>query len=91
MLQRQQASAIIDAKRAIVDGAGGMVEMALNRLSENNIVQLDELEKKWLIIVLLRFVQTKKPSRLLKTIWFKERISNNYKKRPSTLLAEGSF
>lgn len=45
MLQRQQASAVIDAKRAIVDGAVGMVEMALNRLSENNIVQLDELEK----------------------------------------------
>lgn len=45
MLQRQQASAVIDAKRAIVDGAVGMVEMALNRLSANNIIQLDEVEK----------------------------------------------
>lgn len=45
MLQRQQATAVVDAKKAIVEGAVGMVEMALNRLSENNIVQLDELEK----------------------------------------------
>lgn len=45
MLQRQQASAIIDAKKAIVEGAVGMVEMALNRLSANNIVKLDEVEK----------------------------------------------
>ena len=45
MLQRQQAAAVIDAKKAIVEGAVGMVEMALNRLSANNIVQLDELEK----------------------------------------------
>ena len=35
MLQRQQASAIIDARKMIVDGAVGMVEMALDRLSEN--------------------------------------------------------
>lgn len=45
MLQRQQAAAVIDAKKAIVDGAVGMVEMALNRLSSNNVVQLDEIEK----------------------------------------------
>lgn len=45
MLQRQQAAAVIDAKKAIVDGAVGMVEMALNRLSENNVVKLDEIEK----------------------------------------------
>ncbi len=45
MLQRQQAAAIIDAKKAIVEGAVGMVEMALKKLNENNIVQLDELEK----------------------------------------------
>ncbi len=45
MLQRQQAAAVIDAKKAIVEGAVGMVEMALNRLSDNNIVQLDEVEK----------------------------------------------
>ena len=36
MLQRQQASAIIDARKMIVDGAVGMVEMALERLSENH-------------------------------------------------------
>lgn len=45
MLQRQQATAIVDAKKAIVEGAVGMVEMALKKLNENNIVQLDELEK----------------------------------------------
>ena len=38
MLQRQQASAIIDARKMIVDGAVGMVEMALERLSENHTV-----------------------------------------------------
>ncbi len=42
MLQRQQASAIIDARKMIVDGAVGMVEMALERLSENKTVELDE-------------------------------------------------
>ncbi len=45
MLQRQQATAVIDAKKAIVDGAVSMVEMALNRLNENNVVQLDDVEK----------------------------------------------
>lgn len=42
MLQRQQASAIIDARKMIVDGAVGMVEMALERLSENSMITLDE-------------------------------------------------
>ena len=42
MLQRQQASAIIDARKMIVDGAVGMVEMALDRLNEHGTVQLDE-------------------------------------------------
>lgn len=45
MLQRQQASAIIDARKMIVDGAVGMVEMALERLSQNNVVELDEERK----------------------------------------------
>ena len=45
MLQRQQASAIIDARKRIVDGAVGMVEMALTKLNENDIVQLDEERK----------------------------------------------
>ena len=42
MLQRQQASAIIDARKMIVDGAVGMVEMALDRLNENKVVELDD-------------------------------------------------
>ena len=41
MLQRQQASAIVDARKMIVDGAVGMVEMALDRLAKNNTVELD--------------------------------------------------
>ena len=45
MLQRQQASAIIDARKMIVDGAVGMVEMALDRLSEKKVVELDEERK----------------------------------------------
>lgn len=53
MLQRQQASAIIDARKMIVDGAVGMVEMALERLSENNIVDLDEERKAAMVSNLL--------------------------------------
>lgn len=45
MLQRQQAHAVIDAKRAIVDGAVGMVEMALDKLSQNEHIHLDEATK----------------------------------------------
>ena len=45
MLQRQQAAAIVDARKLIVDGAVGMVEMALDRLSEKEIVDLDEERK----------------------------------------------
>lgn len=53
MLQRQQASAIIDARKMIVDGAVGMVEMALERLSQNNTVQLDEERKAAMVSNLL--------------------------------------
>jgi regulator of protease activity HflC (stomatin/prohibitin superfamily) len=53
MLQRQQASAIIDARQMIVDGAVGMVEMALAKLSNNNIVDLDEERKAQMISNLL--------------------------------------
>ena len=53
MLQRQQASAIIDARKMIVDGAVGMVEMALARLSENQTVQLDEERKAAMVSNLL--------------------------------------
>ena len=53
MLQRQQASAIIDARKMIVDGAVGMVEMALERLNENNVVELDEERKAAMVSNLL--------------------------------------
>lgn len=53
MLQRQQASAIIDARKMIVDGAVGMVEMALERLSENKMVDLDEERKAAMVSNLL--------------------------------------
>ena len=53
MLQRQQASAIIDARKMIVDGAVGMVEMALERLKDNGLVQLDEERKAAMVSNLL--------------------------------------
>lgn len=53
MLQRQQASAIIDARKMIVDGAVGMVEMALDRLSKNNTVVLDDERKAAMVSNLL--------------------------------------
>ncbi len=53
MLQRQQASAIISARRLIVEGAVGMVEMALARLSEKKIVDLDEERKAAMVSNLL--------------------------------------
>ena len=45
MLQRQQASAVVDARKMIVEGAVGMVEMALKRLGDNQMVELDEERK----------------------------------------------
>ncbi|WP_436718610.1 SPFH domain-containing protein [Fundicoccus ignavus] len=53
MLQRQQASALIDARAMIVDGAVGMVEMALDKLQENNVVELDEERKAAMVSNLL--------------------------------------
>jgi len=53
MLQRQQASAIIAARQKIVDGAVGMVEMALDRLARNQVVELDEERKAAMISNLL--------------------------------------
>lgn len=53
MLQRQQASAIIDARKMIVDGAVGMVEMALEHLSDSQIVTLDEERKAAMVSNLL--------------------------------------
>jgi regulator of protease activity HflC (stomatin/prohibitin superfamily) len=53
MLQRQQASAIIAARTKIVDGAVGMVEMALNRLKNDGVVDLDEERKAQMVTNLL--------------------------------------
>lgn len=53
MLQRQQASAIIDARKMIVEGAVGMVEMALEKLNEKDIVKLDEERKAAMVSNLL--------------------------------------
>jgi regulator of protease activity HflC (stomatin/prohibitin superfamily) len=53
MLQRQQAGAIIAARQRIVEGAVGMVEMALDLLSANNIVTLDEERKAAMVSNLL--------------------------------------
>jgi hypothetical protein len=53
MLQRQQASAVVAARKQIVDGAVGMVEMALARLAEKNVVTLDEERKAAMVSNLL--------------------------------------
>lgn len=53
MLQRQQASAIIAARKLIVDGAVGMVEMALERLEEEKVVDMDEERKAQMVSNLL--------------------------------------
>lgn len=53
MLQRQQATAIIEARQKIVDGAVGMVEMALNKLNESKICELDEERKAQMVSNLL--------------------------------------
>ena len=53
MLQRQQAGAIIAARQRIVEGAVGMVEMALDMLSKKSIIQLDEERKAAMVSNLL--------------------------------------
>ncbi|HTM57831.1 MAG TPA: SPFH domain-containing protein [Candidatus Udaeobacter sp.] len=53
MLQRQQASAIVAARQIIVDGAVGMVEMALDKLAAQNVVSLDEERKAAMVSNLL--------------------------------------
>jgi regulator of protease activity HflC (stomatin/prohibitin superfamily) len=53
MLQRQQASAVVAARAKIVEGAVSMVEMALEQLSEKNIIQLDEERKASMVSNLL--------------------------------------
>ena len=53
MLQRQQAGAIIAARQRIVEGAVGMVEMALDLLAAKNVVELDEERKAAMVSNLL--------------------------------------
>ena len=53
MLQRQQASAVVDARTMIVDGAVGMVKMALEKLDEDGLVELDEERKAAMVSNLL--------------------------------------
>ena len=53
MLRRQQANAVVAARHRIVEGAVGMVEMALRRLSEDGIVVLDEERKAALVANLM--------------------------------------
>ena len=53
MLQRQQAAAVIDARKMIVDGAVGMVELALERLGDSGLVELDEERKAAMVSNLL--------------------------------------
>lgn len=53
MLQRQQATAVIEARQKIVEGAVGMVQMALDKLSDNNVCELDEERKAQMVSNLL--------------------------------------
>jgi regulator of protease activity HflC (stomatin/prohibitin superfamily) len=53
MLRRQQAGAVVAARARIVEGAVGMVEMALNKLAENEVVDLDEERKATMVSNLL--------------------------------------
>ncbi len=53
MLKRQQAQAIVAARRTIVDGAVGMVQMALEEIDRHNIVELDEERKAAMVSNLL--------------------------------------
>jgi len=53
MLQRQQASAVVAARTQIVEGAVGMVELALHKLSEKHVIELDEDKKATMVSNLL--------------------------------------
>ena len=53
MLKRQQAQAIVAARRQIVDGAVGMVKMALDELKEQNVIDLDDERKAAMVSNLL--------------------------------------
>ena len=53
MLQRQQATAVVAARKQIVEGAVGMVEMALHKMKEKEIIDLDEERKAVMVSNLL--------------------------------------
>jgi hypothetical protein len=53
MLQRQQAAAIIAARQKIVEGAVGMVQMAINKLGQNKVVVLDDERKAQMVCNLM--------------------------------------
>jgi hypothetical protein len=53
MLQRQQATAVVAARKQIVEGAVGMVEMALHKMKEKEIIDLDEERKAAMVSNLL--------------------------------------
>jgi regulator of protease activity HflC (stomatin/prohibitin superfamily) len=53
MLQRQQASAVVAARKKIVEGAVGMVEMALEELSQKDVIEFDEEKKATMVSNLL--------------------------------------
>ena len=64
MLRRQQANAIIAARSKIVEGAVGMVEMALNELDQKQVVELDEERKAQMVsnlLVVLRSEENTQP------------------------------
>lgn len=62
MLRRQQAAAIITAREKIVDGAVGMVKMALDRLKEEDVVELDEEKKAAMVSNLLVVLCSEEPA-----------------------------
>ncbi|MBB4935351.1 regulator of protease activity HflC (stomatin/prohibitin superfamily) [Lipingzhangella halophila] len=62
MLQRQQAGAVVAARRQIVDGAVGMVDLALKRLSEEEVVELDEERKAAMVSNLLVVLCSDRPA-----------------------------
>ena len=53
MLRRQQADAIISAREKIVEGAVGMVKLALNKLAEDNTIEFDDDKKAAMVSNLL--------------------------------------
>jgi regulator of protease activity HflC (stomatin/prohibitin superfamily) len=62
MLRRQQANAVVGARSRIVEGAVGMVELALDRLSERNIVDLDEERKATMVSNLMVVLCSDQPA-----------------------------